>query len=132
MKFIKKSTIPIILGSFLSFNCNAGFYGLTHHSRSNCAGFNESVTWWAFHSFLARVNSYHYPHGKSKPNDTANHVIKLSKTYEFRHAAYHVNEAYEDDDYSVVGEHYMYVNGKEQMAAITFAKDCSIYDGWWD
>lgn len=31
--------------TLLSINANAAFNGLSYHSRANCAGFNESITW---------------------------------------------------------------------------------------
>ncbi|MBA2651477.1 MAG: hypothetical protein H0U73_04315 [Tatlockia sp.] len=109
----------------------AGFNALTHHSRANCAGFNESVTWWWNHPVSSRVESYHYNFGRINPNDNTHHYILTSKTSSTRHAAYHATESYYGD-YSVTGYHYMYVNGQERCVQITGTTNCSQYDGWWD
>lgn len=108
---------------------HAGFDGLTHHSRANCAGFNESISWWAGHSFKGRVVSDHYPHGRSGKNDY--HRLEASKAVTWRHAALHSTESYEGD-YVVIGYHYLYKNDKEILVQWESVSDCAIYDGWWD
>jgi len=127
---MKKTTIGIVLILAMS-NSHAGFKGLTHHSRANCAGFNETVTWWAGHSFLGRVESLHYDYGLSHPDNTTHHTLKTGKANTWRHAAYHGTESWFGDFY-VQGFHYMYVNGREVCALISSSTDCSQYDGWWD
>ncbi|MCC5791690.1 MAG: hypothetical protein JJT82_03665 [Legionellaceae bacterium] len=110
----------------------AGLYALTHHSRANCFGFNETISWWAFHSFFARVISEHYPHGKDVPNSEVHHTIDTDKQYRYRHPAYHATEAYVGSTYRVRGYHYMYINGNPSLVQVDNVIDCSIYDGWWD
>lgn len=123
------------IGFFLIINsiCSpsfSAFDGLTHHSRANCVGFNESVTWWFNHPIVARVVSKHYPEcllGK----DRNMHEINTGKSDSWRHAAYHPTESY-GGTYCVVGNHYMYKKGVEHLIQSESVNDCAIYDGWWD
>lgn len=103
---------------------------LSHHSRANCAGFNESVTWWLGHPIISRVVSHHYPEcllGK----DRNKHIVETPKNSSWRHAAYHATESY-NGTYCVVGNHYMYIRGIEHLIQSESVIDCNIYDGWWD
>lgn len=125
MKIIASTCIIL-----MSLNANAGWNGLTHHSRANCAGFNETVSWWKGNPVWSRVVSHHYPHGKSKPS-LEYHAIDTGKNFSWRHAAYHATESY-GGDYMVAGYHYMYKNGQEIMVQFDREIDCNIYDGWWD
>ncbi len=129
---MKKIILTIALFYLYSTISFAGYRALTHHSRANCAGFNESVTWWYGNNFYARVESHHYPHGADpNSNDPTHHDLNTGKEFSWRHAAYHATESY-GGSYSSVGLHYMYVNGKETLVTYTKAYDCAIYDGWWD
>lgn len=124
--------LAISLLSYLSISTShAGLWGLTHHSRANCFGFNETVTWWANHTFAAHVVSDHYPTGRVNKNSNVYHTIDLGKQQGFRHAAYHPTESY-DGNYRVIGFHYMYVKGREVEVQRDIVTDCDIYDGWWD
>lgn len=125
----KQSLAGIILLSFSSLPY-AGVWAPTAHSRANCFGFNESITWHAGHSYYWRVKSYHFPAGWSKPA----HILDTEKEYTWRAAAYHSTEAYSSrgDSWWVNGLHYYYPYGKEVLDAFTSVGDCSIYDGWWD
>ncbi len=108
----------------------SAFDGLTHHSRANCAGFNETVTWWFNHPVVARVEGRHYPEcllGR----DTHMHTLKTEKSNSWRHAALHATESY-GGTYCVVGSHFMYMKGVEHLIQSESVQDCSIYDGWWD
>lgn len=128
MRCIKKvaSVALIALPAYAS----AGFYGPTAHSRANCFGFNESITWHAGHSYYWRVESHHYPEGWTKPH----HVLNTGKQFTWRAAAYHSTEAYSSrgDKWWVNGYHFYYPNGQERIDVMTSVGDCSIYDGWWD
>ena len=109
----------------------AGVTSPTAHSRANCAGFNESITWQLGHSYWWRVESHHY----AKKGDTVpRHIINTGKNFTWRAAAYHTNEGYSTrgDQWYVLGYHFYYPNGSEVLDAITQASDCNIYDGWWD
>jgi len=125
---MKKTTgILLLLISIPSFTA---IDALSHHSRANCVGFNETVTWWLGHSVISRVESMHYPEclrGSKKYM----HVLKTEKTRSWRHAAYHATESY-GGSYCVVGNHYMYVRGVEHLVQSESVTDCSIYNGWWD
>lgn len=115
---------------FLSVNAHAGAWAVTVHSRANCAGFNESITWHAGHSYYWRVESHHFPYGWSHPA----HIVNTGKQYTWRAAAYHLNEAYANrgDKWFVRGYHFYYVDGRQIFDQVTEANDCNIYDGWWD
>ncbi|MBA2648973.1 MAG: hypothetical protein H0U75_05095 [Legionella sp.] len=128
MKCINKiATIGLIA---FSLPATAGFWGPTAHSRANCAGFNESVTWHAGHSYFWRVKGLHYPYGWLKPA----HILDTGKAFTWRAAVLHATEAYSSrgDRWTVAGYHFWYPNGKELVDVITTATDCAIYDGWWD
>ncbi|MFW2535202.1 hypothetical protein [Legionella sp. 28fT52] len=124
------NTICLML---LVFDVNAGAWAPTAHSRANCGGFNESITWHLGHSYWWRVESHHFPAGWSKPA----HILDTGKAYVWRAAAYHSNEAYSSrgDKWWVNGFHFWYPNGsggREKLDVMTSASDCNIYDGWWD
>lgn len=123
-----------LVSTLLVFSCTtqAGFYANTAHSRANCYGFNESITWnwseyhwWEVHSF----------HDCEREGECANHLIKIPMMYTWRCAAFHTKEwegPYADRWY-VRGYHfYMDVNGRRIYDAYTSASNCAIYDGWWD
>ena len=86
MNFFKK----ILIVSMLPISVYAGVASPTAHSRANCFGFNESITWHLGHSYYWRVESHHYPWGWSRPH----HIINTDTQYTWRAAAYHMNEAY--------------------------------------
>jgi len=99
------------------------------------AGFNnESITWNARHSYFWRVVSFHH-YNYNRPND-GYHKIDTGMSETWRQAAVHWNEAppgATNSTYLVVGFHYYLDNdGRERLDCITDARDCSIYDGWWD
>lgn len=128
MDIIKK-LVGIALTA-ISLSSFSGIDGLTHHSRANCAGFNETVTWWLGHSVSARVESHHYPEcllGR----DRNKHIVQTVKSSSWRHAAYHPTESY-SGTYCVVGNHFMYIKGVEHLIQSESVTDCNIYDGWWD
>jgi hypothetical protein len=114
-----------------SIAIHAGVWGPTAHSRANCAGFNESITWQLGHSYWWRVISLHYASiGDTLPH----HSLDTGKNFTWRAAAYHAKEAYSSrgDKWFVAGYHFIYLNGRETLDTTTLATDCSIYDGWWD
>lgn len=105
----------------------SGAYWATAHSRANCAGFNESITWWLAHHHWWQVKSYH-----TSPRGPA-HLLNTGMNYTWRAAAYHMREAYQGDGWAVKGLHfYRGTNGQTIFDVQTIATDCSIYDGWWD
>ena len=120
----KISIFLLIIG--ISSAVNAGFNGLTHHSRANC-GNNESISWDWTASHLLRVYSDHayadFPREE--------HVVDTGWQDTWRSAAVHWGEG--RGGWTVLGQHWMRDNrGKEYVAAQEVVTDCSIYDGWWD
>ncbi len=113
-----------------SLGSYAGIAAPTAHSRANCFGNNESITWHLGHSYWWRVESHHYPDGWTRPA----HIINTGKNYTWRAAAVHWREGYSTrgDKWYVNGYHFFYPNGKERLDTMTGTNDCSIYDGWWD
>lgn len=128
MKYIGKVTGCALFSIVVT--AQAGVWGPTAHSRANCAGFNESITWHAGHSYYWRVESHHFPSGWDHPA----HILNTGTQNTWRAAAYHATEAYSSrgDKWWVNGFHFYYPNGKELLDVMTSVGDCSIYDGWWD
>lgn len=116
-----------------SIGANAGFYASTAHSRGNCAGFNESITWNWNESHWWEVKSLHI---KKKGVGPGDHQIWIPMTYTWRAAAFDWGRDpinFTKDSYWVQGYHfYMAYNGKRIYDVYTQSGDCSGYDGWWD
>jgi hypothetical protein len=113
-----------------SLSCNAGLIATTVHSRANCSN-NESITWWLGHPYDWRVVSIHTNiYGGS-------HDIDTGYAYTWRQAAVHWGEAPmkepPDRRWYVNGYHYLESYGKGKVPFdTTYARDCDIYNGWWD
>jgi hypothetical protein len=129
MKFMSK----IIGCSLLSITVSAyaGFAAPTAHSRANCGGFNESVTWEFATYYWWRVESHHF---LSISDLRPHHILNTGTNLTWRAAAYHSTEGYSSrgDHWYVSGYHFYYPNGREILDVVTMATDCDIYDGWWD
>jgi hypothetical protein len=128
VKVVIKGTI---LGlSLLSQSVSAGFVSNTAHSRANCGGFNESITWNGSQSHWWRVLSIHFAIHQFS-ND---HSIDTGMHYTWRAAAYHMKEwgGKDNNNWWVQGYHYYHDGNKEVYDNYTEACDCAIYDGWWD
>lgn len=128
--------ISIVLCGF-ALSSNAGVNDLTFHSRANCIGFNESVTWRLGYAYELRTTSYHdnqyndnYDHGLVDPPTPPGEGDQYRKTW--RSIAYHGREAYYQQEYKVHGWHWIREGGKTRKLGETWAEDCSIYDGWWN
>lgn len=129
MQYIRQLTGLIVLSaSLISY---AGVLAPTAHSRANCGGFNESVTWHLGHSYWWRVESHHY---LSLGDDKPDHILNTGKNFTWRAAAYHAAEGYSSrgDHWYVLGYHFYYPNGLEVLDAVTLAIDCGLDGGWWD
>ena len=129
MKCLGKISACVLLSATVT--AYAGVVAPTAHSRANCAGFNESITWYLGGSYWWRVESHHFRKvGDARPV----HILNTGKNLTWRAAAYHTNEAYSSrgDKWYVAGYHFFYPNGREILDTTTMAVDCSIYDGWWD
>ncbi|MDP1602161.1 MAG: hypothetical protein Q8M03_02765 [Legionella sp.] len=103
-------------------NVEAGLDWTTVHSRANCFN-NESITWWYLHPYNWRVVSIH--NYKRKPQ----HHIDTGYNYNWRVAAIHVGESM-GADWDVSGYHYLYDYSTQFPFDTTWAKTCSIIDGW--
>jgi hypothetical protein len=115
----------LLTAAMASGSTYAGLHGLTHHSRANCIGFNESISWHAGNAYWMWVVSRH------RHVNGADHQLVADWSYTWRSAAYHTNEG--KGGWSVEGHHWM----KESEAGMPYqvaeenVDDCSIYDGWW-
>ena len=88
MKCIGKLVGSALLA--VSISAHAGLWGTTAHSRANCFN-NESITWYAGHSFDWRVVSFHN-YNVNRPSD-GYHYIDTGMSYTWRQAAVHWNES---------------------------------------
>lgn len=124
MKYIKIIGLSLLSFSSVSY---AGFEAFTMHSRANCVGFNESVSW-------------HWNHPRDLITWTTHQNSKATYSCEFnsggwsrtwRAAALHFSEGY--GGWYVRGFHWgLNRNLDPVKLADTEAVDCNIYDGWWD
>ena len=123
---IKIFFFTLMLGMGMSVDASAGIYGLTYHSRSNCGGFNETVSWHAKHYYWFWTVSRHRNTAKR-----IDHQLVANWAYTWRSAAYHATEGY--GGWSVEGHHWVRETeyGMPYETAQEFIVDCSIYDGWW-
>ncbi len=131
MMYVKKIAGCALLS--LSVTAHAGFYANTAHSRGNCMGFNESITWnWSEYHWW-EVESIHF---RQKGDGPDTHRIKAWMAYTWRAAAldfWKDPAGYNADQYWVQGYHfYMDRNGIRVFDVYTQSGDCSGYDGWWD
>jgi len=120
-----QKSIYLLVLTLLSINTNAAFNGLSYHSRANCAGFNESITWDArWYRTYATISDHFY--GRNV------HEIKLTWEDTWRSAAYHYAEGY--GGWQVIGSHWMVDErtARSFYLGTTNVVNCSIYDGWWD
>ncbi len=119
------SAVLIVYFLFLE-TAFAGFNGVTHHSRANCAN-NESISWDWTVSHWFWVNSDHL----NARTGTIIHGISTGWQSTWRCAAVHWGEG--TGGWKVHGLHWMVSkNGDPILMAEEFVTDCSIYDGWWD
>jgi len=127
MKYNKNIIAGALL--LLNLNANAGLYATTIHSRANCVN-NESITWYAGHSYDWRVYSFHwYDMNNTKKGY---HVIDTGMSRTWRQAAVHWGESNPGGKYMVHGAHYYLYLGHQLLDNVTDVTDCSIYNGWWD
>ena len=113
----------------LSNCCYAGINGLTIHSRANCAGNNESISWDKKANHVLRVVSTHMnlTKGTQHTNDTG-----FINTW--RAAVVHWSEAVNSGAWVVTGSHWEYFPRENRtvfLGSETVA-GCSIYNGWWE
>ncbi len=120
--------VLLIIGLFTSSNLHAGFAANTSHSRANCVGFNESITWHYLEPHWWQVVSIH-------SRNAGRHDIDTGMNWTWRAAALHVGEITKlHDIWKVQGYHFYQdcATCRKVYDWYTEATDCSIYDGWWD
>ena len=104
----------------------AGFNGLTHHSRANCAN-NETISWDWTENHLVKIDSTHV----GVVPGQSDHKLNVDWQNSWRIAAVHWGEG--KGGWEVTGIHWMKdKKDKPYIAASEQVYDCSIYDGWWD
>lgn len=106
----------------------AGFAANTAHSRANCFGFNESITWHYLEPHWWQVVSIH-------SRNAGSHSMDTGMNYTWRAAALHVGEITQLHDIWKVQGYHFYKDCStcnKIYDVYTEAIDCSIYDGWWD
>ncbi len=107
----------------------SGWYANTAHSRCNCFGFAESITWnWTEYHWW-RVQSLH----TSKKG--AAHLLDTYMSYTWRSAAmdWGIHPSTDPYEWTAQGYHfYMRSDGKVIYDVYTQSQDCSEYDGWWE
>lgn len=119
----KLLVIPMV---FLSTISNAGAFKTTCHSRANCAGINESITWNGVEEHWWRVFSVH----RSLKRGTHNENTFMK--YGHRCAVVHALDGIDlYDPWTVEGYHFfMDLNGYEVYDCYTYAMTCNITEGW--
>lgn len=120
-----KRIIIFLLLAFSGFTY-AGFNGVTHHSRANCAN-NESISWDWTANWYFWVNSQHI-------NARTGEIVHTLVSYwqlTWRNAQVHWGEG--KGGWRVHGTHYM-MDARHNPILMNDEEvsDCSIYDGWWD
>ena len=107
----------------LCSNGYAAFNGLSHHSRANCVGFNETISWDMTQLHTMAVISVHF-----LPDNTEHKLVyKLTDT--LRAHAYDVGDLQKA---LIAGFHYMLLGNNILLVQEDYVTDCSIYDGWWN
>jgi hypothetical protein len=124
---LKKTLLALAISIGATSATHAGALAWTSHSRANCAGVNESITWYALGADYWRVFSVH-----NYKNPTYTHTQNTFLQYSWRIAVVHFNEAIGtmSDGWFVQGYHFVWRNGKEQYEWYTEGTDCSGWDGW--
>jgi hypothetical protein len=120
MKCIVKMIGCALLSTTMS--ANAGLWGTTIHSRANCMN-NESITWYANHSFYWQVVSFHN-YNYNNPS-AGYHYIDTGMSLTWRQAAVHWNESGPTGTYGVTGFHYYLDRGRKILDNNTYANDCA-------
>jgi hypothetical protein len=118
--------ICVLISVLSASNALAGLHGLTWHSRANCYN-NESITWDFTTNHIMSTVSLHLE------NQELRHQLNTDWVNTWRSAAVHWVEAVPTQkNWAVEGTHSIYENNMQITLGNTTARDCSIYDGWWD
>lgn len=109
-------------------NSYAGFNGLTVHSRANCGGINETISWDLLQPKLFQTQGEHI----KANNYNDKHSMRSEEELTRRSAVIHWTESYKPGVYIVAGVHKITFQDGNFIYAHTSASDCNLYDGWWD
>lgn len=122
---IKKLGLAVALT--VPITAHAGFEFWTHHSRANCYGINETITWFYGHFGKYQVEGDHILNGTS-------HNVKTQPENTWRHGAVHWSEAPYGGKWIVAGKHWAYSFDWKMrwLEHSEIVNNCSIYDGWYD
>lgn len=128
---MNKNILKLLILLSLSQSSYSAFNGLTIHSRANCLGINESISWDWTRNHILRVESEHW----FCPNVC--HMVHVNDTgFEdtWRNAIVHWTEAgkVEGGRWGVHAKHWIREGKRERELGGTHVYDCSIYNGWWD
>ena len=123
----KKALLSLLLLPILTTSAHSAFDRFSIHSRGNCAGFNESISWEYGNSRMLLTYSKHINPKKSY----SCYFNSGGWANTWRSAALHFAEGY--GDWAVWGYHYgRDRRGNEIFYGETYSVDCSGYNGWWD
>lgn len=123
---MKKKLIILWVLLFASCIANAGFNGLTSHSRANCIN-NESISWDWTRKWVLWTDSLHV----ENRTGTIIHSIITGWQDTWRNAAVHWGEG--KGGWGVQGNHWLLgANNEVIEIAHEYVDSCYIYDGWWD
>lgn len=127
---MKINKIIAIIATFGTINSYAGVTALTHHSRANCLGINESISWQLGVKHILKVYGTHYKLINGAYIKWHQGQAGTSSTW--RQAVVCLHEV-TSGTYKVHGDHYV-LNPNNSIKEVwdTDVTDCSIYDGWWD
>lgn len=134
---MKKIIVGLLISGF-TLSAYSGINGITYHSRANCVN-NETITWDLTTGWWLTTSSYHdnpavpeHHHASSSVPPPDEYVGPAAFTR--RSAAVHWGEAPPlISTWDVSGLHYAGVeSNKVKLVSYSWARDCSIYDGWWE
>ena len=121
-----------LIGTFLlifalSGTSSAAINKLSHHSRANCGGFNESVSWELGVMHITWVLSEH----TDIRGSTYSHAMASGWQDTWRNAEYHATEGY--GGWITHGTHWMMDrDGRAYIVWNEYTDNCKLYDGWWN
>lgn len=122
--------IIFLLLCFSAIPVHAAINGFSVHSRANCLGFNESISWDATHIWLLATTSYH----ENNDDHRKSHEMRDDARWTKWSNAFHSNESYNPrGPYMVTGNHWRhYTDNTFHKEGWERVSNCSIYNGWWE
>lgn len=140
---MKKSLLLLLFFYSVNFSY-AAMKGLTHHSRANCLGINETISWDGTSRHKLAIVSKHFKSEQITGGDLIHiNTDPASRIYDYdsfintwRAAIVHVGEARGKTKWRVEGVHYVYYinmfNQYNYDIYSTTTIDCDLYNGWWN